>query len=389
MSDSVVRDASLLLKKLSKQFRAIAIVGPRQSGKTTLAKQIFPKKPYLSFETPSTRNFFESDPNGFLHQHRNGAIFDEAQRVPELFSYLQGVIDESDKRGRFILTGSNNFALQENITQSLAGRIAYIDLLPFSINEIQSQKKLPYKNGAHSFILRGGYPEVATKNVSTQNWFASYIRTYVERDVRQLKSIDNLAKFEKLLLLCAGRTGQLLNMSNLSIEVGVKMDTIQSWLGVLQSSFIIHLLKPYHVNFNKRVVKTPKLYFYDTGLACALLGIHSENDLRFHHMRGGLFENMVINELLKNRFNKGKRSNLFFWRDNTGNELDVIIDNGKQMIPVEIKSGATVTDEFFRGINFWQKISGKKNGIIVYGGNDIQQRSNNVTVMSWKTVGDL
>jgi predicted AAA+ superfamily ATPase len=385
----IPREAAGSLKKMAKEFRAVAIVGPRQSGKSTLAKMVFPDKPYVSFETPSVRNFFLSDPHGFLNTYLDGAVFDEAQRVPELFSYLQEVIDVSSKRGRFILTGSNNFALQEGITQTLAGRLGYIDLLPFSINEIQSQKKNFYRHDVHQFMFRGGYPEIATGKTNIDQWFASYVRTYIERDVRQLKSIENLAAFEKLLLLCAGRVGQLLNMSNLSIEAGINVNTVISWLGLLQSSYIIYLLKPHHNNFNKRVVRTPKLYFYDTGLASHLLGIHKAEELRFHIHRGALFENMVVNEMLKCRFNNGKKNNLFFWRDNTGNEIDVIIDNGKQLIPVEIKSGATITENILKGIHFWQKLTGNKKGVLVYGGTQSQHRTGGIDITGWETIGDL
>lgn len=385
----VIREANGLLKKLAKQFRAVAVVGPRQSGKTTLVQQVFPGKPYVSLETPSVRKFFTDDPLGFLNTYRSGAIFDEVQRTPELFSYLQEIIDASDERGRFILTGSNNFVLQENISQTLAGRLGYIDLLPFSINEIQTIKRNGYGKQINAFIFRGGYPEIAAGKANTEHWFSSYIRTYVERDVRQIKSIENLAAFEKLLLLCAGRTGQQLNMSNLAIEAGVNVNTVHSWLGLLQSSFIIYLLKPHHKNYNKRVVKMPKLYFYDTGLACALLGLKGGEELQFHSHRGALFENLVINEMLKSRLNKGLRNNLYYWRDNTGNEIDVLIDNGKALIPVEIKSGATVTDDFFKGIHFWQKLTGKKHAIIVYGGEQAQKRSSGTQILGWRQIGDL
>lgn len=383
------REASGILKKLAKQFRAVAVVGPRQSGKTTLAKQVFPGKPYVSLETPSVRKFFTDDPLGFLNTYRSGAIFDEAQRAPELFSYLQEIIDASDERGRFILTGSNNFVLQENIAQTLAGRLGYIDLLPCSINEIQTITRNDYGNRINAYVFKGGYPEIASGKADTEHWFSSYIRTYVERDVRQIKSIENLAAFEKLLLLCAGRTGQQLNLSNLAIEAGINVNTVHSWLGLLQSSFIIYLLKPHHKNYNKRVVKTPKLYFYDTGLACALLGLKTSEELQFHAHRGALFENLIINEMLKSRFNKGLRNNLYYWRDNTGNEIDVLIDNGGELMPVEIKSGTTVTDEFFKGIQFWQKLTGTKKAMIVYGGEQEQKRSSGIQISGWRQIGDL
>ncbi len=379
------REAESKLISLAKQFKAVALVGPRQSGKTTLAKHAFSHLPYVSLENPDIRRYAHEDPRGFLSQFNNGAILDEAQRVPEIFSYLQQILDEDDTPGKFIITGSNNFLLQESISQSLAGRIAYLYLLPFSISEL-----LPVKvQTLDELIFKGGYPPIYDQPVETGMWYSNYIRTYIERDVRQLKNITDLNTFDRFVRLCAGRIGQLLNMSNLAIETGVESKTISSWISVLESSFIIHRLQPYHSNFNKRLVKMPKIYFYDTGLACALLGIHDLNQLTYHHLAGSLFENLVVSELIKNRFNQAVNNNLYFWRDNVGHEIDLIIENPEGPFPVEIKYGKTVTQEFFKGLLFWHKISKSLNGAVVYGGDSNQKRSNNTDVISWKNLGNL
>lgn len=380
----VIRAATEEVKSLAKKFKAIAIVGPRQSGKTTLTKYVFKGKPYVSLENPDIRQFAMSDPRAFLEQYSGGAIFDEAQRVPELFSYLQQILDENPSKGQFILTGSNHFLLQENISQSLAGRIAYLYLLPFSTQE--AEEALKKKQAVEDALYRGGYPPIYDNEIEPEKWLPNYIRTYIERDVRQIKNISNLNVFERFLKLCAGRTGQLLNMSSLAIEAGVDSKTIASWLGVLESSFIIHLLQPHHRNFNKRIVKMPKLYFYDTGLVCSLLGITKSAQLNLHPLKGPLFENFIIGELIKEKFNKNLPVNLYFWRDNTGNEIDIIIDDGITLYPLEIKAGKTITTDYFRNFQFWSKISGVTGGSVVYAGSEFQKRSNEITVMPWSKV---
>jgi predicted AAA+ superfamily ATPase len=349
----IIRQATEEVKLLAKQFKAIAIVGPRQSGKTTLARTVFPNKKYVSLENPDTRLFATDDPRGFLEQYPDGAIFDEAQRVPELFSYLQQILDDSNEKGKFILTGSNNFLLQENISQSLAGRIGYLFLLPFSTEEISRATEVP--QDVESAIFKGGYPPIYDNEIAPNKWLPNYIRTYVERDVRQIKNISNLGAFERFLKLCSGRIGQLLNLSSLAIEAGVDGKTIASWISVLESSFIIYLLKPHHTNFNKRLVKMPKLYFCDTGLACSLLGIHNSEQLITHPLKGSLFENYVINDLVKERYNNNDPLDLYFWRDSTGNEMDVVIDNGLTLYPIEIKAGKTITSDYFKNFQFWKK----------------------------------
>jgi uncharacterized protein len=377
----VIRTATDEVKSLAKKFKAVAIVGARQSGKTTLARYVFPDKPYVSLENPDIRRFATEDPRSFLEQYNEGAVFDEAQRVPELFSYLQQILDERKTKGQFILTGSNNFLLQENISQSLAGRIAYLYLLPFSVEEAELAMKK--KQDVEDAIFRGGYPPIYDNEVEPDKWLPNYIRTYIERDVRQLKNISNLNTFDRFIKLCAGRTGQLLNMSSLAIEAGVDSKTIASWLGILESSFVIHLLQPHHQNFNKRIVKMPKLYFYDTGLVCSLLGITKASQLSLHPLRGNLFENLIVSELMKERLNKNLSVTLYFWRDNTGNEIDIIIDTGTSLYPVEIKSGKTITSDYFKNFNFWNKITGINKGSVVYGGNESHKPSKDINVVSW------
>ncbi|MEI6411357.1 MAG: ATP-binding protein, partial [Bacteroidota bacterium] len=335
----IYRQSEEKLRQLATHFKAVAIIGPRQSGKTTLARKCFPDKPYVSLETPSDRNLAIEDPIQFLKRYPNGAILDEIQRTPELFSWLQQNLDEDPRKGKFILTGSNNFLLLEKVTQSLAGRVAFIEQLPFSLPELRDVPNA--LDDLNTLMWKGAYPPIQADGIPPTDWYPSYIRTYVERDVRQIKNIENLLLFERMLSLCAGRIGQELNFSNLSIEVGVDHKTIQSWLGILQASYLIWLLPPYFKNFNKRIVKTPKLYFYDTGLACSLLGIRAPELLGEHPYRGAIFENFILKELLKQRFNQGQRSNMYFWRESSGKEIDVLIDEGLHINPVEIKSGYT------------------------------------------------
>ena len=378
----IKRTAEVRLRKLAATFRSVAVVGPKQSGKTTLCRQVFPQKPYVSLENPDILEFAKTDPRGFLSQYQKGAILDEIQRVPELFSYLQQVLDETKKKGLFILTGSNNFLLQENITQTLSGRIAYLQLLPLSLQELKESKKIKTAYSWH--ILNGGYPEVIAKRINPVDWYSGYISTYVERDVRQLKNISNLSQFTKLLRLCAGRTGQLLNMTSLANDCGIDQKTVTSWLAILQSSFIIYLLKPYHNNFNKRIIKSPKLYFYDTGVACSLLGINTAKQIFTHSAKGPLFENLLIIELLKERLNKGLQDNLYHWRDKTGNEVDVVADQAGKLTVIELKAGETISSDFFKGLDYFSSLYKKTaNKLLVYGGKEQQKRSSGTTITPW------
>ncbi len=375
----IQREAEKELITLASQFKAVAVTGPRQSGKTTLVKKVFEDKPYANLENPDIRKFALEDPRGFLSNYPDGAVLDEAQRAPELFSYLQQILDERTEHGLFILTGSNNFLIQENVSQSLAGRAGYLFLLPLSLQEINRAEE-----SSNPVLFRGGYPALYHENVDTTTFYSNYIRTYVERDVRLLKNITDLFDFERFIRLCAGRTGQLLNMSSLAMELGVDIKTIGSWIGILETSFIVFRLQPYHKNFNKRIVKTPKLYFYDTGLASALLGLESDEQLSLNPYRGNLFENLVIVEFLKCRYNRGKSSNLFFWRDNTGNELDLIIEEGNYQVPVEIKSGQTLSEESFKGIRYWNKLTATEGGYLIYDGDMLQKRSHEINAIPLK-----
>ncbi len=375
----IQREAEIEVRTLACQFKAVAVVGPRQSGKTTLVRSIFNDKPYANLENPDLRLYAIEDPRGFLSNYPDGAVLDEVQRVPELFSYLQQILDEAATNGMFILTGSNNFLLQEHISQSLAGRVGYLNLLPLTLNEINDRQ-----SNSNQLIFKGGYPALYNERIDPTKWYSNYIRTYIERDVRMIKNITDLVTFERFLRLCAGRIGQLLNMSSLAVETGVDVKTISAWISVLETSFVLFRLQPYHVNFNKRVVKMPKLYFYDTGLALALLGIENPVQIELHPFRGSLFENMIIVNVLKTRYNAGKANNIYFWRDSLGNEIDLLIQSGDRLIPVEIKSGQTVTNDYFKGILFWNKITKTEGGCVVYGGEMMQNRSNGIKVIPFR-----
>lgn len=376
----IERIAASKIDQLAATFKSVAITGPRQSGKTTLAKSLFPEKAYLSLENPDVRRFALDDPRGFLSRYQSGAIFDEAQRAPELFSYLQEILDDSPEPGRFILTGSNNFLLQQNISQTLAGRVAILNLLPFSTEELYNKSDVPDEN---QIIFQGLYPPIYEPGIPPEDWFPNYLRTYIDRDVRQIKNITDLIVFERFIRLLAGRNGQELNLTSLAVDTGVDTKTVQSWIGILESSFIIYLLRPHFKNFNKTLIKRPKIYFYDTGLVCSLLGISSVEQLPLHPLRGALFESLVVTELVKQRTNAGKPVNLYYWRDKTGHEVDIVIDNGLSLVPVEIKAGKTVNNEFFGNITYWNKLSGATSGYIAYAGNQIEERSTGINVMNW------
>ena len=372
------------LRTLATHFKAVAVTGPRQSGKTTLVRKVFSEKPYANLENPDIRKYAIEDPKGFLSNYPAGAVLDEVQRAPDLFSYLQQILDERAEHGLFILTGSNNFLIQDNISQSLAGRVGYLFLLPLSLTEIAR-----WGESSNQHIFRGGYPVLYHENTEPSKFYPNYIRTYVERDVRLLKNITDLYAFERFLRLCSGRVGQLLNMSSLAVETGVDVKTIGSWIGILETSFIVFRLQPYHKNYNKRIVKMSKLYFYDTGLAVALLGVENVSQLSLHPFRGNLFENLVIVEFLKRLFNKGKSNNLFFWRDNTGNEIDLLIEKDNIRLPVEIKSGKTVSEDFFKGLKFWEKLTQQEGGFIIYDGDTLQKRSIGITVVPLKNIESI
>jgi predicted AAA+ superfamily ATPase len=369
------------IKHLAGKFPVISVTGARQSGKTTLIKSIFHDYRYESLEEPDTRLFAESDPRKFLEGSKK-MIIDEIQRVPDLFSYIQTISDKSDINGRFIISGSQSFLLNQHISQSLAGRVAILNLMPLSISELRDHG-IPV-NSYEKLIYQGFYPRLYDKEISPGDFYPNYIQTYIERDVRLLQNIHNLSLFIRFIMLCAGRTGQLLNLNSLANDCGISSNTAKSWISVLEASYIIFLLHPHHKNFNKRLVKMPKLYFIDTGLASSLLGIHSENQLSSHYQRGALFENFIISEFLKARFNNGLRNNCFFWRDNKGSEIDCIVENELKLTPVEIKSGNTFNSDFFSQLNYWNKLSGNsaENSFVIYGG-EISRTTNEGILLRW------
>lgn len=370
----IKRDIQDKIFQLSEKFPVIAVTGPRQSGKTTLVKMVFPDKEYVNLEEPDTRLFAQNDPRSFLSTKKSGLIIDEVQRVPDLFSYIQANVDEKKTPGSFILTGSQNFSMQEKISQTLAGRVAILTLLPFSLNEIRpddSQDDFP------NFIFKGFYPPIYDQKIEPTDWYPNYIRTYLERDVRLIKNIPDLNSFTLFVKLCAGRIGQLVNLSSLAVEAGISVNTVKSWLSVLEASYIIFKLEPHFQNFNKRLVKMPKLYFYDTGLACSLLGLESLNQISTHYLIGSLFENLVISDLLKHKMNNGLNDKFYFWRDKLGREVDCLVDSGLEKIILEIKSGKTINEEFFNGLKFYKDLSGNENifSYLIYGGERKEARS--------------
>lgn len=382
----LARNLTPTLLRLAASFPAIAVTGPRQSGKTTLVRALFPDKPYVNLEDPTERAFALEDPRGFLARFVNGAVFDEAQRWPDLFSHLQGLIDQDRQPGRFVLTGSQQFGLLSGVTQSLAGRVGLTRLLPLALNELSTSHVA--ETEIDTLLLRGFYPALHSQPVLPADWFASYLATYVERDVRQLTQVQDLSAFQRFLRLAAGRTGQLLNLSALAGETGIAHSTARAWLSVLEASDIVFLLPPYHRNFGKRLVKTPKLYFVDVGIACWLLGIRNSETLALHPLRGALFETCVVSEFLKARLNAGQPPDLYFWRDNNGLEADLLFEANNRLQPVEIKSGRTVTPDYIRAGQKAARIAGDEAlpPWLVYGGDDSYERSG-VRVIGWRDVG--
>ncbi len=383
----VERAAAAKLQQLAKKFPVIGLLGPRQSGKTTLAKELFKTKPYVSFENQDTVLLALQDPRAFLKQYKNGAVFDEIQRAPELLSYLQEIVDSHPKKSNlFVITGSQNLLLLESITQTLAGRIAFIQLLPFSIAELS---KTSYKKQSlNSLILRGGYPRIYQQRITPPDYYPNYLLTYVERDVRQIKNINNLGLFQRFLKICATRVGQQVNYSSIANDCGIDQKTVLNWLGILEASFVAFRLQPFYKNLGKRLLQMPKLYFYDTGLCCSLLEIENEKQLANHPLRGSLFENLIIIELMKDRYNYGLRSNLYYWRDRTGNEIDVLIDQPTGAIPVEIKSSSTFNLDFLKGITYWRKLNPQvKTSYVIFTGNDGEVEG--TKILSWQNLGKV
>ncbi len=372
----IPRQIEQRLKDFTRKYPIVALTGPRQSGKSTLLKYSFPDYLYISLEDLDLRSFAESDPRGFLSTYSNHVIIDEAQRVPSLFSYIQTHVDLVGECGMYVLSGSQNFLLSEKISQTLAGRVALLKLLPLSHDELLSDALIP--STIDDEIFYGGYPRLYDKQIAPTDYYPFYIQTYVERDVRMLKNIGDLSRFIRFVKLCAGRIGQLLNLSSLATEVGVSVPTISSWISVLEASYICYLLRPDWNNFSKRITKSPKLYFYDTGLACSLLDIHSSEQIHSHYLRGGLFENMVINNFFKNYWNDGKETDLRFWRDSLGIEIDLLDYGHNPVLAYEIKSGATFSTDYFSNLVKWASFSGAASDQlnVIYGGEKSLQTTN-------------
>jgi len=385
------------------QFPVVTLTGPRQSGKTTLARTALAGYQYVSLEDPDERRMADEDPRGFLSRFRDKVVIDEAQHVPDLFSYIQGIVDQQQKPGRFVLTGSQNFLLLKRVSQSLAGRCDILHLLPFSRAELAEAELLPTERTADrpprvlgspdedlcQMLFAGGYPRIHDKHLAPQVWLANYYQSYIERDVRDLVHVGDLETFGRFMGLCAGRSGQVLNMSALANDCGISHSTVRRWLSVLEAGFIVHLLRPHDRSFNKRLVKSPKLTFLDTGLLCYLLRIRSPQDLAVHAARGAVFESWLVSEAVKNFLHRGLQPDVYFWRDSAGHEIDLLIDSGGgRLLPVEAKSGQTFHPDFVKDLEWWRKAGGltDRTGVVVYGGEQSMPFKDD-RVLSWRSWG--
>lgn len=383
----IERDILSEAKFTLSQFRAVCITGPRQSGKTTLGKMLFKGKPYISFENPDNQAAADADITGLMKKYSKGAIFDEVQRAPHVFRQLQGMLDSNTKRGQYILTGSNNFLIQEQVSQSLAGRAGYLELLPLSFSELQKAGLAKENIAAH--ILAGGYPEIWSENLNAFKWMSSYVQTYLQRDVRLVKNIANLGTFNRFIMLCANYAGQILNRDELAKMLGVDNKTILSWLGVLESSYIIYQLQPWHNNLNKRIIKSPKLYFYDTGLLCCLLNIGSQQSLLKHDRYGAIFENWCITEIKKNRANAGLSGGMHYFRDSAGNEIDLILEKNNETIAIEIKATKKPANTDLQGLKYWNKYQPRTSSVLLYTGAREEMLHEHMGIVPWTAISNI
>ncbi|MFW5719885.1 MAG: ATP-binding protein [Candidatus Dojkabacteria bacterium] len=376
----IQRHLRFRLQEIGGSYPVISITGPRQSGKTTLVRNLFPDYVYTNLEIPDVRRFALEDPKAFLNQ-APCMIIDEVQYQPELLSYIQGIVDE-EKRRKFIITGSQNLLISEKISQSLAGRVAIFTLLPLSISELQSADLL--KNDVIQQMFYGSYPRVYKEDLEPSRWFDDYVQTYLERDVRLLKNIENPGLFQRFLGFMAGRTGQILTMNSLANDVGVTVPTIDSWISILEATYIIFKVYPFHRNFNKRIIKSPKIHFYDTGLACSLLRIGSPKELMHHPLAGSIFESFVAGNIMKESFNKGKRGQVWYWREQTGREIDLLYEDEEKMVANEIKLSSTIARGDANNLLYFQKLSGEQMDLrVINGGNETQSRTD-FQFVSWK-----
>lgn len=382
----IERDLASRAKEAAASFPIVTITGPRQSGKSTLCRGVFAGRSYANLELPDSRRFAQDDPRGFLAGFPKGAVLDEVQRCPELLSYLQVMVDDDPSPGRWILTGSQNLLLLESVSQSLAGRAAILHLLPLSRPEMRRFEECP--QSLDETLLTGGYPAIPDKGLDATDWLGSYVASYIERDVRTITNVGDLIAFQRFVELCAGRTGQLLNLSALASDVGITQPTAKAWLSILETSFLVFRLRPFHANLRKRLVKMPKLYFHDTGLVCWLLGIRSADQLRNHPLRGAIFETWVVSEIVKHRMNRGEQTGVFFLRDQHGNEVDVVVDRGDCLLAAEAKSGQTVTEDMLRMARRGGSLleaAGTVRMLLVHGG-DARQEREDVTVLPWEAL---
>ncbi len=388
----IARNITSRINRLATQFPVLAVTGPRQAGKTTLLKEMFPDYDYFNLENPETLSTIENDPATFIREHQDKVIIDEVQRIPELLSYIQVTVDETKKLGSFIISGSENLLLSEKINQSLAGRAAYITLYPLSIQELKSAQLL--KPNFYEQIFTGSYPFLYDKKTEVVSFYEQYIATYVERDLKQISNIAKLSLFKKFLALLAGRVGQLVNLTTLANDTGVSVTTIENWISILEASYLVFRLQPHYKNFGKRYIKSPKIYFTDTGLACRLLRISSVEEVKSHYLIGGLFENLIIMEAMKHFAHHGYHSDLYFFRDSNGQEVDLIVDRGMKQIPIEIKSSGTFNTDFLKGISYWQKLTDKSNettqerGFVVYTGTQPHQ-GQKYSLLKWNELDRL
>ncbi len=371
------------IKDLLGKFPIVTLTGARQCGKSTLLKNLLPEYRYVSLEDPDMRRAVSGDPRSFLDNFSDRTIIDEAQYVPELFSYIQTKVDDENRPGMYVLSGSHNFLLMESVTQSLAGRVAILKLAPFSISELRSAGMLP--DNPSELILNGGYPRVYDWKISPEDYYPNYVMTYLERDVRLLRNINDFSRFELFLRLCASRVGQQISFTALSNECGISVQTAKDWISILESSYLVFRLPPYYKNFGKRLVKTPKLYFYDTGLVCSLLGLQTSSQMMFSDMKGALFENLVIADMLKKSLFAGKQPQLYYWRDSNGNEVDLLEENGGQLNAYEIKSGSSLRLDWFRGLDGFAALSGidASGKSVIYAG-DFNYLTESGKFVSWK-----
>jgi uncharacterized protein len=381
----VNRDILAEAKFMLSQFRAVCITGPRQSGKTTLSRTLFKGRPYISFENPAVQAEAQADITAFMKRYSKGGVLDEVQHLPALFRQLQGMLDKQTQRGQFILTGSNNFLLQEQISQSLAGRAGYIELLPLSFSEIKKTGLDKYAEAA-GYIYTGGYPEIWNEQLEPKSWLQAYIQTYVQRDVRLLRNITNLAAFSRFIAVCAHYAGQIINRDEMAKQVGVDTKTILAWLGLLENSYIIYLLQPWHNNFSKRIIKSPKLYFIDTGLLCNLMGITSITALKNHERWGAIFENWVISEIKKNRANTGITGGMYYFRDSGGNEVDIVTEKYGEPYAIEIKATKKPGRNDMRGLLYWKKLLPASNLVLFNGGAASDITAEGIVLSSWAEV---